>query len=74
MKLTKKSAEPFAKEIKRAKASGMRYFAKAIGSPAMRFSVSIGDAIAKAKKNARRLARSAGCPANPPSVQFGEIS
>jgi hypothetical protein len=74
MKLSKESTEMFGKEIARAKARGMTHFAKAVCSPAMRFGASLEAAERKAEKDARAMARAAGCPTMPPSVQSGELS
>jgi len=63
----------FAKEIARAKARGMTHWAKAVCCPAMRFGASLEAAEGKAAKDARALARRAGCPTMPPSVQSGEL-
>jgi Fe-S cluster assembly iron-binding protein IscA len=74
MKLSKEAAELFAKEIARAKARGMTHFAKSAGCPAMRFGATLEDAKQKAAKDARAIARAAGCPTMPPSVQSGELA
>ncbi len=72
--MSKESAEMFAKEIARAKARGMTHFAKAVCSPDMRFGTSLEEAEKKASKDARAMARAAGCPTMPPSVQSGELA
>jgi len=72
--MSKEAAEMFAKEIARSKARGMTHFAKAIGSPAMRFGATLEEAEKKAAKDARAIARAAGCPTMPPSVQSGELA
>ena len=72
--MSKESAVLFAKEIARAKAQGMTHFAKAVCSPAMRFGASLEEAEKKASKDARAMARAAGCPTMPPSVQSGELA
>lgn len=74
MRLSKESAELFAKPIARAKARGMTHFAKAVCCPAMRFGATLEEAERKAARDARALARAAGCPANPPWVQSGELA
>jgi len=74
MKMSKKAADMFAKEIARAKARGMTHFAKAVGCPTMRFGASAEEAEKKATKDARAMARAAGCPTMPPSVEFGELA
>jgi hypothetical protein len=74
MKMSKESAEMFAKEIARAKARGMTHFAKAVCSPAMRFGATLEEAEKKAAKDALAMARAAGCPTMPPSVQSGELA
>ena len=66
--------EMFEPEIARAKARGMTHFAKAVGSPTMRFGMTLEDASKKAAKDARRIARRAGCPTMPSSVQSGELA
>ena len=73
MKMNKATANMFAKEIEKAKARGMTHFAKAVCCPAMRFGASLEAAEGKAKKDARAMARRAGCPTMPPSVQSGEL-
>ena len=74
MKMSKEAAKMFATEIARAKARGRTHFAKAVGSPTMRFGMTLEDAEKKAAKDARRIARRAGCPTMPPSVQSGELA
>lgn len=74
MKMSKEAAELFAKEIARAKARGMTHFAKAVCCPAMRFGATLEEAEKKAAKDARAMARAAGCPMMPPSVQSGELA
>ena len=73
MKMSKESAEMFAREIAWAKARGMTHFAKAVCSPAMRFGATPEEAEKKAAKDARAMARAVGCPTMPPSVQSGEL-
>ena len=74
MKMSKESAAMFAGEISRAKARGMTHFAKAVCCPAMRFAATLEEAEKKAAKDARAMARAAGCPAMPPSVQSGALA
>jgi hypothetical protein len=74
MKMSKESAELFASEIARAKKRGMTHFAKSFCCPTIRFGMTLEEAQKKAKKDARKLAREAGCPKMPPSVQSGELS
>lgn len=74
MKMSKEAAEFFAQEIGRAKARGMTHFAKAVCSAAMRFGATLEEAEKKASKDARRLARAAGCPTMPPDVQSEELA
>ena len=74
MKMSKEAAEMFGKEISRAKARGMTHFAKAVCSPAMRFGATLEEAEKKAAKDARAMARAAGCPAMPPSIQSGALA
>jgi len=73
MKISKEAADMFATEIARAKARGMKYFAKSVCSPTMRFGATLGEAEKKAAKDARDIARAAGCPTMPPSVESGEL-
>lgn len=74
MKMSKETAELFGKEISRAKARGMTHFAKAVCSPAMRFGATQEEAAKKAAKDARAMARAAGYPTMPPSVQAGKLA
>jgi hypothetical protein len=74
MKMSKQAAEMFAKEIEKAKARGKTHWAKAVCCPAMRFGATLAEAEKKASADARALARAAGCPAMPPSVQSGELA
>ena len=74
MKMSEEAAEMFGKEIDRAKARGMTHFAKAVCSPTMRFGATREAAEKKAAKDARAMARAAGCPTMPPSVQSGELA
>jgi len=74
VKLSKEAADLFAAEIARAKGQGMKYFAKAVGYPTMRFGTALEEAEKKAAKDARAEARAAGCPTMPPSIEFGELA
>lgn len=62
----------FEREIAKAKKCGFCYFAKAIGSSKMRFGYTLGEAIAKAERDAKSLARKAMVN-NPPNIQYGNI-
>jgi len=73
MKMSTEAEELFAKQIARAKARGLTHFAKAVGSGDMRFGATQEEAEKRAAKDAREIARAAGCPTMPPSVQFGEL-
>jgi hypothetical protein len=73
MKMNAETKAMFAKEIDRAKARGLNYWAKAVGSASMRFGATLADAEAKATRDAQAKARAAGCPTMPPAVQSGEI-
>jgi hypothetical protein len=73
MKMSRQAEMLFAKEIARAKARGMTHCAKAIGSHTMRFGATLEDAKQKAAKDARALARAAGCPKSPPIVESVEL-
>ncbi len=71
MKLTREDAERFG--LSTARRRGYRFWAKAVGSPSMRFSRTEGGAERYARRDAAEIARNAGCPQYPPSVQSGEI-
>ena len=73
MKLSAETEKLFAKDIARAKARGMAYWAKSVCCPTMRFGFSLEEAERKACRDARRLAREAGCPDNPPRVQSAKL-
>jgi hypothetical protein len=74
MNMNKVVAEWFANSIALAKAQGMTHYARSCGSMRICFGTTLEEAVRKAKKDARRLARESGCPTMPPSVQSGELA
>jgi len=74
MRLSTYSAKLFEKAIARAKRRGMTHYAKAVCSPTMRFGATLEEAERKAGRDARAMARAAGCPAMCPRVQSGDLA